>query len=356
MLNRRDWGRMAAAMALSAGLPDARAQPASSPAPTPNVPAPRSAPKLVIAVDNRLDFSCLPLTIADRLGYFTSEGLDVDVRDFPDAAQSLQALVSGAAHAVSSTYSSTIAGQMRGQSLQSFVLQGRTPQIVVGVSTKTMGHYRELRDLRGKRVGVQDFGTPAHRVARAVLSRGGLKTNDVQFVAMPNAWAAISAFRNGAIDAISYTDPTITQLEQAGELRVVADTRSVRGNADVFGGPMPSACLCATSEFLTQFPRASQSMTDAMVHALKWLQTAGPSDIIKVVPERFFQGDRSLYVAAFNRAREAWSPDGVMPEDGPEIAARLVAQFDEPGSMERFNLPATYTNVFARKAKARFRA
>ena len=66
MLNRRDWGQVAAAMALSAGLPDARAQPATSPAPTAAVPVPRSAPKLVIAVDNRIDFSCLPLTIADR--------------------------------------------------------------------------------------------------------------------------------------------------------------------------------------------------------------------------------------------------------------------------------------------------
>ena len=356
MLKRRDWGRMAAAMALSAGLPDARAQPASSPTPNTAVPTPRMAPKLVIAVDNRIDFSCLPLTIADRLGYFATEGLDVEVRDFPDAVQSLQALVTGAAHAASGIYSNTIAGQMRGQALQSFVLQGRTPQIAVGVSTKTMAHYRQLDDLRGKRVGVQALGSTAHRVARTVLSRGGLRTNDVQFVAMPNAWAAVSAFRSGAIDAISYTDPTITQLEQAGELRVVADTRSVRGNADVFGGPMPSACLCATSEFLTQFPRASQSMTDAMVHALKWLQTAGPSDIIKVVPERYFQGDRSLYLAAFNRAREAWSPDGLMPPEGPEIAARQVAQFDEPGSMDRFDLASTFTNVFARKAKARFRA
>lgn len=356
MLKRRDWGRMAAAMALSAGLPDARAQPASSPTPTTAVPTPRTAPKLVIAVDNRIDFSCLPLTIADRLGYFATEGLDVEVRDFPDAVQSLQALVTGAAHAASSIYSNTIAGQMRGQALQCFVLQGRTPQIAVGVSTKTMAHYRQLDDLRGKRVGVQALGSTAHRVARTVLSRGGLRTNDVQLVAMPNAWAAVSAFRSGAIDAISYTDPTITQLEQAGELRVVADTRSVRGNADVFGGPMPSACLCATSEFLTQFPRASQSMTDAIVHALKWLQTAGPSDIIKVVPERYFQGDRSLYLAAFNRAREAWSPDGLMPQEGPEIAARQVAQFDEPGSMDRFDLASTFTNVFARKAKARFRA
>ncbi|QHE76635.1 ABC transporter substrate-binding protein [Hydrogenophaga sp. PBL-H3] len=352
MLKRRDWGRAVAAAALAAGLPELRAQPVVPPA----APLARSAPKLVIAVDNRTDFSCLPLTIADRLGYFASEGVDVEVRDFADASQAMQALLSGAVHAVSAHYSSTIAWQVRGHSLQSFVLQGRTPQIVVGVSTKTFADYRQLSDLRGKRVGVQAFGSPAHRVARAVFNRGGLRSDDVQFVALPNAWAAISAFRNGALDAISYTDPTMTQLEQAGELKVVADTRSVRGNADVFGGPMPSACLCATSGFLTQFPRASQSMADAMVHALKWLQTAGPSDLIKVVPERYFQGDRSLYLAAFNRAREAWSPDGLMPEAGPEIAARLVAQFDEPGSMDRFDLPSTFTNVFARKAKARFRA
>ncbi len=352
MLNRRDWGRMSAALALTAALPHGRAQLTSPP----TVPLSRNAPKLVIAVDNRSDFSCLPLTIADRLGYFASEGVDVEVRDFPDATQSMQALISGAAHAASGTYSSTIAWQMRGQALQSFVLQGRTPQIVVGVSTKTMGHYRHLLDLRGKRVGVQSLGSTSHRVARAVFSRGGLKTDEVQYVGMPNPWAAVSALRSGALDAISYTDPTITHLEQAGELRVVADTRSVRGNADVFGGPMPSACLCATSEFLGQFPRASQAMADAMVHALKWLQTAGPSDIIKVVPERYFQGDRSLYLAAFNRAREAWSPDGLMPAEGPEIAARLVAQFDEPGSMDRFDLASTFTNVFARKAKARFKA
>jgi NitT/TauT family transport system substrate-binding protein len=352
MLNRRDWGRAVTALALTAGAPVLRAQLATPPA----MALPRNAPRLVLAVDNRTDFSCLPLTIADRLGYFASEGIDVEVRDFADPAQSMQALITGAAHALSAPYSSTIAGQLRGHALQSFVLQGRTPQIVVGVSTKSLGQYRKLSDLHGKRVGVQSLGSTSHRVALAFFSAGGLKTADVQYVPIPNAWAALSAFRSGALDAISYTDPTVTQLEQSGELKVVADTRSVRGNADVFGGPMPSACLCATGEFLTQYPRASQAMTDAMVHALKWLQTAGPSDIIKVVPERYFQGDRSLYLAAFNRVREAWSPDGMMPAEGPEIAARLVARFDEPGSMDRFDLATTFTNVFARKAKARFRA
>jgi len=44
-----------------------------------------------------------------------------------------------------------------------------------------------------------------------------------------------------------------------------------------------------------------------MVHALKWLQTAGPSDLIKTVPENHFQGDRALYLAAFERAPDVWS-------------------------------------------------
>ena len=57
-------------------------------------------------------------TIADRLGYFASEGVDVDVRDFADSAQAMQALLSGAAHALSAPYSSAIAWQMRGQSRQ----------------------------------------------------------------------------------------------------------------------------------------------------------------------------------------------------------------------------------------------
>lgn len=351
MWSRRNWGRVCALSVASVAVPSLRAQTA----PAPVAPRP-GAPRLAIAVDSRTSFCYLPLTIAERLGYFAQEGLDVELREFPDVAQSLQALQSGAAHVLSGPYPNTIAQQVRGQALQSFVLQGRAPQVVVGVSLETMGHNGGAADLRGRRVGVMATSAASHRVASLVLGKVGLRANDVRYVPLANAAAAVQAFRRGELDAISYTDPTVTQLEQMGALKVVADTRSVRGTAEVFGGPLPSGCLCAPVGFLTQYPKASQAMADAMVHALKWLQTAGPSDIIKVVPERYFQGDRALYLAAFARVREAWTVDGMMPETGPATAARMLAKFEEPGSLQRVDLALTFTNEFARKAKARFRA
>ncbi|MHB8950611.1 MAG: ABC transporter substrate-binding protein, partial [Rhodoferax sp.] len=99
-----------------------------------------------------------------------------------------------------------------------------------------------------------------------------------------------------------------------------------------------------------------QALTNAIVHSLKWLQTAGPSDIIKVVPEAYFLRDRAVYLAAFNKIREAISPDGVIPEDGPQTAARVQARLDPSFKLGNIDLNKTYTNVFAVKAKQRFNA
>lgn len=345
MWNRREWCRLGASALLGSGLPNARAQVSVPP-----------AARVVVAVDNKAAFCYLPLTIAERLGFFANEGIEVQIREFADASQPVQAVLSGAAHMYSGGYSSTISLQARGQSFQSFVLQGRAPQIVLGVSQNTMGHYRQLRDLRGKKVGIMGLGTASHRVARLLLAKARLNAQEVQYISLPTADLALDAFRSGHIDAICYSDPVITALEQSGALRVVADTRTVRGNAEVFGGPMPAGSLIAPTVFIGSHPRLSQAMADAMVHALKWLQTAGPSDIIKAVPERYFQGDRALYLAAFSRAREAWAPDGVMPEQGPETAARAMAQFDDQSALTRVVLERTFTNEFARKAKVKFRA
>ncbi len=313
--------------------------------------------KVVIAIEQKASFCYLPLTIAERKGYFAAEGLDVTVREFSVPGEALLAVQTGAAHVLSGPYSIAIQQQTRGTPHTAFVLQGRAPQLVLGVSLKAMAHYRELRDLRGRRIGVMARDSASDRIARLMLARAGLAArNDVQFIRLATSTEALTAFHSGGIDAICYNDPTITQLEQSGALRVIADTRTVRGCTEVFGGPMPAACLSAPSEFVASQPKICQALTDAVVHGLKWLQTAGPSDIIKTVPEHYFLGDRALYLAAFSRAREAWTPDGLMPATGPRTAANMLAKFDSSGAVQRVELARTFTNDFARKAKARFKA
>src|SRR5687768_7551663 len=114
-------------------------------------PALRAQPKLEkskisIAVGGKAAFYYLPLTISEQLGYFKSEGLDVEISDFAGGARSLQALVGGSADVVAGAYEHTINMQSKNQFIQSFVLMGRAPQIAVGVSTKAMPTYRNVAD------------------------------------------------------------------------------------------------------------------------------------------------------------------------------------------------------------------
>lgn len=312
--------------------------------------------RISIAVGSKAAFCYLPLTIAEQLGYFKAEGLEVEISDFAAGSRALQAVVGGSADVVSGAYEHTINLQSKGQRFQAFVLQGRAPAISMGVSLKNMPNYRTVADLRGKKIGISAPGSSTNMVANLILSRAGLKAGDVSFIGVGTAAGALSAFRAGQIDAMSNVDPVMTMLEQKGEIRIIADTRTLKGTSDVFGGPMPAGCLYAPLEFIQKNPNTVQALTYAMAHSLKWLQTAGPSDIIKAVPESYLLGDRALYLAAFNKVREAISPDGMIPDEGPRTALKALASFDQAIKADKIELSKTYTNEFARMAKERYKA
>ena len=344
MLNRRHFTSAIALGAASIAVPTVHAQ--SKP----------EKSKVSISVGGKAAFYYLPLTIAEQLGYFKAEGLDVEISDFAGGARALQAVVGGSADVCSGAFEHTINLAAKNQHFQSFVLQGRAPQIAMGVSTKNMPNYNGIADLRGKKIGVSAPGSSTNMVANLVLSRGGLKATDVSFVGVGVAAGALTALRSGQIDAISNTDPVMTMLEQKGDVKIISDTRTLRGTTEVFGGPMPAACLYAPLEYIQKNPNTCQALANAIVHALKWLQTAGPGDIIKTVPETYLLGDRALYLASFDKVRESISPDGIVPAEGPKTALAAITSFDTTVKGDKIELAKLYTNEFARRAKERFKA
>ena len=344
MLSRRNFHTLIGASAALVAAPHLRAQPKLE------------KPKLSIAVGGKAAFYYLPLTIAEQLGYFKAEGLDVEISDFAGGARALQAVVGGSADVCSGAFEHTINLQAKNQFFQSFVLQGRAPQIAVGVSTKNMAAYQSIPDLKGKKIGVSAPGSSTNMVANLVLSRGGVKATDVSYIGVGVAAGALTALRSGQIDAISNTDPVMTMLEQKGDVKIISDTRTLKGTQEVFGGSMPAACLYAPSEFVSKHPNTCQALANAIVRALKWQQTAGPGDIIKTVPDAFLLGDRALYLASFAKIREAISLDGLVPADGPKTALNAIASFDTQVKADRIDLQKIYTNEFAQRAKDRFKA
>jgi len=312
--------------------------------------------KVSIAVGGKATFYYLPLTIAEQLGYFKSEGLEVEISDFAGGAKALQAVVGGSADVCSGAYEHTLYLQAKNQFYQTFVLQGRAPQISIGISTKNLPNYKGLEDLRGKKIGVSAPGSSTNIAANLILSRAGLKSTDVSFIGVGTSAGALAAIRSGQIDAISNIDPVMTMLEQKGDVKVIYDTRTLKGTQQVFGGPMPAACLYSSLDFVQKNPNTCQALANAIVQALKWLQTAGPSEIIKTVPESYLLGDRGLYLASFTKIKEAISLDGIMSNDAPTTALKAISSFEADFHADKIILPKTYTNTFAQRAKERFKA
>lgn len=311
-------------------------------------------PKLTIAVGGKNLLYYLPLTIAETQGFFKAEGLDVTIADFAGGSQALRAVVGGSADVVSGAFEHTLNMQSKGQALRAFVLQGRAPQIVLGINPKTMPNFKSLADLKGKKIGVTAPGSSTNVMANFVLAKAGIKPSEVSIVGVGAGNGAVAAMRAGQIDAISNLDPVITLLQRSGDLKIISDTRIVAEADKVFGGPMPAACLYAPQSFIDKHPATVQALANALVRADKWIQGAGAGEIIKAVPENYLLGDRAVYIDAFMAAKGALSPDGLFPEAGAATAVRALQSIDPALKDTKFDLTAAYTNEFVRKANLKY--
>src|SRR5215470_1966495 len=308
-----------------------------------------------IAVGGKNSLYYLPLTIAEQLGYFKDEGLTLNISDFAGGSQALRAVVGGSADVVSGAYEHTLHMQPRGQFLQCFVQQGRAPQIAIGIASARAKNYKSPKDLKGLKVGVSAPGSSTHMIVNYFISRDGLKPSDISVVGVGLGAAAISALKSGQIDAVSNTDPVMTKLEQDGDVKIIADTRTLKGTERVLGGPMPAGCLYAPIDFIKKHPNTVQALTNAIVRADKWIHAASPQDVLRTVPESYLLGDSALYLFSFNKVKEAISIDGTISDAGAKTALRVIPDFNPEVKAKEIKLELTYTNEFVKKANAKYK-
>jgi NitT/TauT family transport system substrate-binding protein len=307
-----------------------------------------------IAIGGKSALYYLPLTIAEQLGYFKDEGLNVRISDFPGGTRSLEAVVGGSADVVSGAYEHTINMQSRKLHFQAFVLAGACPQISVGIVASRAASYKSPKDLKGLKVGISAPGSSTNMVINYLAATGGLKPSDFSVVGVGAGATVIAAVDQGKVDALSQTDPAMTILEKSGKIKVIAETRTPQGTEKIFGGPMPAASLYAPIEFIRKNPNTVQALTNAMVRALIWMQDASPQQILATVPEQYLLGNKAMYLFAFNNVKTAYSRDGLFSEAGAKTTLKALASFNPAIKPAEIKLADTYTNEFVKKALAKY--
>ena len=313
-------------------------------------------PKVSIAVGGKAAFYYLPLTIAERLGYFKDEGLDVEISDFDGGSKALQAVVGGSADVVSGAWENTIDQQPKGLQLQGFALQGRYPMIVVAIAKAKAANYKSPKDLKGMKIGVSAPGSSTNRVVLHLLAKDGLKGEDVAIIGVGTSSGVIAALTSGQVDAVSNLDPAMAMLESMGAVTVIADTRTAKGTEAVFGSAdMPAAALYAPISFIQKNPNTVQALTNAMVRALLCLQKATPEQVVATVPPEYLLGNKDNYLASYMKLKDAYSPDGMFTEAGAQNTLKYLAAFNPAIKPADIKLGQTFDNSYAQKAVAKYK-
>jgi NitT/TauT family transport system substrate-binding protein len=315
--------------------------------------------KITIAVGGKSLFYYLPLTIAERQGYFKDEGLEVDIPDFAGGAKALQALVGGSADMVSGAFEHTINMQAKKQPIKAVVLQANFSSIVLVMSKEKAAKYKSAKDLKGLKIGVTAPGSSTNMFVNNLLAKDGLKPSDVSIVGVGAGAGAIAAMDKGELDGMSNLDPVITQLEATGKYVAVADSRTEQGMKDLYGGDYLASCLYANEDFIKRNPATTQAAVNAMVRALRWIAKATPEQIMAVVPEAYLAGNRSVYKQALLKNMIGYSLDGQMNMKAVNNVYAVLKQF-EPSVVAAaasggIKLESTFDNSFAVKAGAKYK-
>jgi NitT/TauT family transport system substrate-binding protein len=312
---------------------------------------PQEKSTVQMAVGGQPNLIYLPLTLANQLGYFKDEGLLVNISDLRGGSEALAAMMGGSVDMVTGFYEHTIRARAQGKHLVMVALFDRYPGMVLMVGKRHINQVHTIQDLVGKPVGVSAPGSSSDQIVKYLLSRNHLDPQSIPVVTSGTSSTMLAALEQDRVWAGVTYDPLASLLDRDGIAKVLYDTRTEKGTLDVFGGPWPAGGFYTTAEFIQEHPRVVQSLVNAGVRTLRYLKEHSAEEVAAAMPESFVGGDRDQYLSSLRASLDMYSPDGLMPADGPPNVLKTLSLVDEHVASAKMDLQDTYDNTFAQKVR-----
>jgi sulfonate transport system substrate-binding protein len=292
----------------------------------------------------------LPNELTQRLGYFAQEGLNVTLIDEASGQSSEDSVLAGQVDAGSGSYNHTIELQALGKKMMSVVQFGIAPGEAEMVSAKEAGTIHSAKDLIGKNLGVTELGSGTQTLTTILLHNAGISASQVHFIPVGAGDTFIAAMQQGKIDAGMTTEPTISRLLSTGVGKVLYDLRTPASTQTALGGPYPFICVFMSNDYVNSHKDVVQKMVNAYVKTLKWMQSHTAAEIAAKMPADYYAGNKDLYVTALQNQMKIFSPDGKMPDGGPQFVLSTEQLINKSMQGKQIDLSLTYTNEFTSNA------
>ena len=249
-----------------------------------------------------------PQYLADSLGFFKDEGLEVSFVNTNGADKTMAALLSKDAQIGLMGPEASMYVYLNGQkdyAINFAQLTQKDGSFLVGrtdVATFDISMLKGKEILGGRKAGMPEM------VLEYILKNAGLEVGrddpskevyvrtDVQFAAMAGA------FTSGEGDYVSLFEPTASNLEKEGNGYIVASLGELSGN-------VAYTAYSSLSSYINKNEDTIQKFTNAIYKAQKWIYEHTDEEVSDAILKYFPESSKNdLAVAISNyRAIEAWS-------------------------------------------------
>ena len=259
-----------------------------------------------------------PMYVADSLGYFEDEGLDVDIVLTSGADAVAAAVMSGDAQIgfCGSEQSIYIYNGGEKDYLVNFAgLTKRDGSFIVG---RNKGKF-DVKNLKGAHlIAGREGGMPAMTLAYT-LKENGIELDDLNFDTSI-AFASMSgAFIGGTGDYVTLFEPTALQLEKQGYGYVVASLGKL-------GGEVPYTTFQARKSYLEKNEDVIEKFNKAIQRGLDYTFGHSDSEVADAIIEHFPDISKNDLTEVVKRYREndSWYRTTYITEEGLERVESIM--------------------------------
>jgi NitT/TauT family transport system substrate-binding protein len=313
-------------------------------------PATFAADKVSIMVGGYEKIIYLPAKLTERLGYFKEEGLEVELLNEGAGVDAENEMLAGAVQGVVGFYDHCVDLQTKGKFVESVVQFSHAPGEVELVSNKHP-EIKSMADLKGMNLGVTGLGSSTNFLSQYLMVKAGVPLGQFTSVPVGAGTTFIAAMQQDKIQAGMTTEPTISRLLKTNEARVLVDMRTPEKTKVALGGTYPAASLYMPTDWVNSHKETAQKLANAFVKTLQFIATHTGAEIAEKMPADFYVGDKAAYIKALDDGKGMFTPDGVMPADGPKTVYDVLSAFSKNVKGKTVDLSKTYTTEFVKNVK-----
>ena len=284
-----------------------------------------------------------PQYVAQELGFFEEEGLDVTVSIGNGADKSMTALLSDSADIALLGTEAGIYVYNEGKADYPKAFAQLTQRAGNFLVSRVEEPNFEWSDLKGKSViGGRLGGMPELVLEYVIKGNGMVIGEDMEIINNIDFSSTAGAFTGNVGDYTVEFEPVATTLEQNGSGYIVASL----GEAS---GYVPYTVYMAQDTFLSEHPEVIEAFTRAIYRGQQWVETHTSAEIAEVILPQFTESDVETLTTIIERykAQDTWKTDPVFSEEGFTLIQDIMEQGGELSQRVPFN--DLVRNEFAEK-------